>query len=407
MRILFIHQNFPGQFVHLAPALAARGHTVVALTINGTASSGVQVLRYQPQRGSTPEIHPWVVDFETKTIRGEACAQAMHELRQQGFVPDVVIAHPGWGEALFVKDIFPQARLVCFLEYAYRAQGADVGFDQEFEQTDWQSDARIRLKNTTNLLTLDALSERDVAYAPTHWQKSSQPAVYHDKIEVIHDGIDTEMIRPDAATRVTVKTDLGERVLTVGDEIVTFVNRNLEPYRGYHIFMRALPKLQKQRPDALTIIVGGDQLSYGKAAPEGKSWKQVFLEEVGDQLDMSRILFTGALPYDAYQKILRISACHVYLTYPFVLSWSMLEAMSTSCLLVASDTAPVREVITHGKNGLLVDFFDHAALANTISDVLAYPQAYQHLRQAARKHVIEHYDLNTVCLPQQIALVEG
>lgn len=399
MNLLFVHQNFPGQFKHLAPALAAAGHRVKALAIDGPGLPGIEVHRYKPARGTSRQIHPWAAEFETKVIRGEACAAAAQQMNAQGFVPDMIVANPGWGESLFLKDVWPNARLLALLEFYYAARGLDFDFDPEFFRRDLARDARLRTKNTHLLLTLE---EMDWGICPTHFQLSTVPRTYHDRISVIFDGIDTNAVRLEPAATVTVNG----RTLRAGDEIITFVNRNLEPYRGYHIFMRALPEILRRRPNAVALIVGGDEVSYGAAAPAGKTWKQIFLDEVKDRLDLSRVLFPGRIPYANFLKVLQVSACHVYLTYPFVLGWSCIESMSAGCLVVGSRTAPVQEVIEHEKNGLLVDFFDAAALTDAVVDCLARPEHYAPLRAAARKTAVERYDLATICLPQQMALVE-
>jgi len=406
MQLLFVHQNFPGQFRHLAPALAARGHQVCALGITAQALPGVRLLRYKPQRGNAPGVHPLAMEFETKVIRGEACAKAMLALRADGFSPDVVVAHPGWGEAMFVKDVWPRTRLLCFVEYHYRAEGGDVGFDPEFAAGgEIDARARQRVKNANNLIALDAM---DRGLSPTRWQASTVPDAYRDRIEVIFDGIDTRVVKPDpAATFVVGAGTPAERTLRAGDEVLTFVNRNLEPYRGYHVFMRALPEIQRRRPNAITLIVGGDEVSYGAKPPQGTTWKQRFLDEVRDRVDLDRVFFLGRIPYPDFVRLLQVSACHVYLTYPFVLSWSCIEAMGAGCAVVGSDTEPVREVIEHGRNGLLVDFFDRERLAATVSEVLQDPARYAALREAARRSVVERYDLSSVCLPRQVALVES
>jgi glycosyltransferase involved in cell wall biosynthesis len=249
------------------------------------------------------------------------------------------------------------------------------------------------------LLTLDAM---DWGICPTEFQRRTLPHAYHERISVVFDGIDTHVVRPDTAATVTVDG----RTLHAGDEVITFVNRNLEPYRGYHIFMRALPKILERRPGAVALVVGGEQVSYGAPAPAGKTWKQIFFDEVKERLDVSRVHFLGKLPYAQYLALLQISRCHVYLTYPFVLGWSCIEAMSAGCLVVGSRTPPVEEVIGHEKNGLLVDFFDVAGLADTVVEALGRPHHHIALRAAARRTVIERYDLKSICLPQQIALIE-
>ena len=224
------------------------------------------------------------------------------------------------------------------------------------------------------------------------------------KIEVIHEGINTDKAAPNPGAQLTLKRD--GTVFNCGDEVVTFVSRNLEPYRGYHTFMRALPRILAERPRARILIIGGDSVSYGSSAPKGGTWRDVFLREVRDTLDMSRVHFVGRVSYAIFLNAMQISSVHVYLTYPFVLSWSMLEAMACGGLIVGSDTAPVREVIHHGVNGLLTNFFNADALAEHVIDALAFPQRYHPLRTLARRTIIDNYDLQSVCLPRGINLLE-
>ncbi len=403
MHVLFVHQNFPGQYLHLAPALAARGDAVTALTIGERgAQRGLRVVRYTPQRSSSAALHPWVADLETKVIRGEAAANAAAALREGGYRPDVICAHPGWGEALFLKDVFPDARLLSFIEFFYRVDGADFGFDPEFAEADLAGRCRLRLKNANSLLNLDAA---DWCISPTHWQASTVPAAYRSRLSVVHDGIDTQRIRP--APQARVELARARTTLRPGDDVLTFVNRNMEPYRGFHVFMRALPEIQRRRPNLMTLIVGGDDVSYGKRLPPGQTWRQKMLAEIGGRLDMDRVRFVGHIAYGDFLAVLQVSAVHVYLTYPFVLSWSMLEAMAAGCVVVGSATAPVEEVIADGDNGLLVDFFSTTQIADAVDRVLDHPDRMAAMRARARQTIVERYDLTRVCLPRQMALVDA
>jgi glycosyltransferase involved in cell wall biosynthesis len=407
LNLLFIHQNFPGQFKFLAPALAARGDEVVAMTmqkVQQTHWQGVRIFPYAPARGTTPNVHPWVSDFETKTIRGEACFRAALNLKASGFEPDVIIAHHGWGESLFLREVWPKARLGIYCEFYYRSQGADVGFDPEFPAQDPGDVCRVRLKNLNNLLHFE---QADTGISPTHWQASTFPEPFRSKITVVHDGIDTEAVQPNARVQFTLPNG---RTLTKADEVVTFVNRNLEPYRGYHSFMRALPMLLKARPQAEVLIVGGDDVSYGARPPNGQKWKDIFATEVLGQIsdsDWSRVHFLGKLPYTQFIPLLQVSTVHVYLTYPFVLSWSLLEAMSAGCSIVASDTAPLREAIVHNDTGLLVDFFSPEAIAEQVSALLGQPEQRAALGASARRFAQANYDLKTICLPRQVQWVDS
>ncbi len=411
MRILFIHQNFPGQFKFLAPALASRGHEVTAFTmqkVEPTVWQGVRVLPYGSTRGTAPGVHPWVADFETKTIRGEACFRAALKLRDVGYVPDVIVAHHGWGESLFLKDVWPQARLGIYCEFFYQAERADTGFDPEFASTDEGDVCRLRLKNLNNLLHFQVA---DAGLSPTHWQASTFPEPFRSRISVVHDGIDTDALVPNPSVSMAIRTADGRQItLTRADEVVTFVNRNLEPYRGYHVFMRALPDLLRCRPKARVLIVGGNDVSYGARPPEGRTWKDIFTSEVRGRIpdgDWARVHFLGHLPHHLFTGLQQLSSVHVYLTYPFVLSWSLLEAMSCGCAIVASDTQPLHEAIQHRQTGRLVNFFDGQALVREVFELLDNPAERLRLGAAARAFARQHYDLKTVCLPGQVAWVEG
>jgi len=407
MKFLFVHQNFPGQFLHLAPALAARGHQVVGLGVNALKAPlpGVhhRTHRPGPPGPAAPDADSFFQEWAAKRARAQSAAQAMMDLKAEGFLPDVVFGHPGWGEMLHARDVFHRSRVLVFAEYYYGADGGDSFFDPEFQRgpVDLPSLQRLRLKNTH---LLHALADCDAAVSPTVFQKSQHPATFHDRIRVIHDGIDTDRFAPDPGA--SIKLQQAKLELKHGDEVVTFVSRQLEPYRGYHIFMRSLARLQRLRPQARVVIVGGDGTAYGASPPAGATWKNIFLNEVKGGLDMSRVHFVGQVPHALLQRLMQVSAVHAYLTYPFVLSWSMLEAMSQGALMVASSTGPVQEVIEHGRNGLLVDFFDHQALADTMAEALTRQQELQPLRQAARQTVADRYDLRRVCLPDMLKFVE-
>lgn len=321
-------------------------------------------------------------------------------LHRVGYRPDIVCCHPAWGEGLYLRDIWPDTVLLYFCEFFYHAHGYDSDFDPEFP-LGLDGRLRTRTRNAVHLLSLDAA---DWGISPTRWQQSSMPAQYRPRISVIFDGVDTAALTPVPDARL----EIGEGVvLDSSAEVITFVNRNLEPYRGYHVFMRALPRLLAARPKAHAVIIGGDGVSYGAAPPPGQSYKQRYLDEVKDALDLSRVHFLGRVPYPRYLEVLRASSVHVYLTYPFVLSWSLIEAMSAGCAVVASATAPVKEVVRDGENGLLFDFFDGEALVDRVGAVLDDPQRLAPMRAAARRTAIEHYDLATVCLPRQLRLIQA
>jgi len=360
MRILIIHQNFPGQFRHVAAEWASRpGWQVIGIgrdTAPGLPGvPGLRLIRYKPHRGVHREQHHYLRRMEDAVLHGQAVARVLLQLKKEGFTPDVILAHPGWGETLYAKDVFPHTRLVHYCEWFYNTPPldgldqvdratwpyADVGFDPEFPVT-FDDVARIRSWNALHLLNLQNC---DAGISPTHWQKAQHPKAYLDKITVAHEGIDTENLGPDP--NAVIKTPSGE-VLRANDPdkpVITYVARNLEPYRGFHTFMRALPAVQREHRNAHVVIVGGDDVSYGARPSGAKNWRERMLAEVGNQLDPTRTHFLGKMPYADYKRVLQVSSAHVYLTYPFVLSWSCLEAMATGCRLVASDLAPVREVV--------------------------------------------------------------
>ncbi len=404
MRVLFLHQNFPGQFLHVAQAIhGAPGHDIRAITDAANQRPDlVPTRRYTFDDKSIGRPHPLAVHFASRVARGEVVAREMMAMKQQGFTPDIVIGHPGWGETLFVKDVWPDVKLVVHAEFYYAAAGGDTDFDPEFAKPTFEARMRTRMKNAA---MLTALADADFGIAPTQWQGHSFPAELRRKIAVIHEGIDTGRVRPDPQAQVSLQGD--GPTLKAGEEIITFVNRNLEPYRGYHIFMRALPDILSARPHARAVIVGGDGVSYGPPPPRGTTWARVFLDEIRDRLPMDRVHFLGKVPYPTFLDLMRISSAHVYLTYPFVLSWSMLEAMSSGALVIASRTPPVEEVIEHGRNGLLFDFFDGAALTRSVIDALAEPEQYRDVRLRARATIEERYDLTRKCLPQWLKFLDA
>ena len=429
MRLLFIHQNLPAQFTHPINALLASGqHELVGVVAEGglerckALHPGLKLIGYRMPNASGPAAakpasgegassaspadspdapappHPYLTDADAQVRRGQTVARALLALKAKGFVPDLAVAHPGWGESLFFKDIYPDVPLLGYFEYFFGRPGGDVGFDPEFPDS-LDNRCRLRVRNAMYLSALDAC---DAGLTPTAWQHSRFPDVYQDRIRVIHEGVDTAALQPDPAARFVFK----DQVFLAGEPIVTFVARGLEPYRGFHRFMRALPELLCRQPKLRVIIVGGDAVSYGRSHPSKRSWREVLLEEVGNGLDLSRVFFTGKLSRTDLTRVLQVSAAHVYLTYPFVLSWSMLEAMSCGALVIGSQTAPVQEVIDHGRNGLLVDFFDGKALVDTVCGALDAPERYRAMRLTARKTVVGRYDLRTICLPKTLALFE-
>lgn len=375
--VLFLHQNFPGQFRHIAAHLAESPDWDVLAIGRDTAPGipGVRLIRYSPHRTARVETHHYVRSYEDCVLHGQAVLRILLDLKAKGYRPNVIIAHPGWGESLFVKEAFPDAKLVHFCEYYYRSKGTDADFDPEFPLS-IDGAAQIRVRNALHLLNLE---QCDLGITPTHWQHQLHPQAYRDKLVIAHEGIPVDQLAPDPAATLTLPNG---NTLSAGQPIVTYVARNLEPYRGFHQFMRALPHILQEHSSCQVVIVGGDGVSYGNSPSDAGNWREKLLRE--NPVDMSRVHFLGKVPYAIYKRVLRVSAAHVYLTYPFVLSWSLLEAMATGCLVIGSRTAPVEEVLQHGRNGLLVDFFKPIEIANSALSALAIPQRHDTLRQAAR-----------------------
>jgi glycosyltransferase involved in cell wall biosynthesis len=399
MKILFVHNNFPAQFQHVARALSRDPNVTVAAIGSATSRNlaNIKLLQYSVANPDVSAAHPFARRFEFECRRAEEVLYAASSLVYSGFAPDTIVAHPGWGESLPLRSIFPKARIIAYCEFYY-GLGRDVGFDPEFPQPGIDGHVALHLKNAASLL---ALCECDQGVSPTAWQYSTYPKEFQDKIKIIHEGVDVDIAKPkpDASLRLPDGT-----TLTRSDEVVTFIARNLEPLRGYHIFMRAVPKVLAKRPRAHIVILGGDGMSYGTEPPAGRSWKSIFFDEIGGRAYVERLHFAGLLQSQDYLSALQISSVHVYLTYPFVVSWSLLEALSVGCVVIASDTAPVRDIVT-SDNGLLVPFFEIEQLAESIIEVLANEQRFRPLRARARRSILERFDMRRKCLPEFMALL--
>jgi glycosyltransferase involved in cell wall biosynthesis len=399
MQILFIHQSFPGQFGHLAMQLASQpDNRVVFLTQAGTELDLPNVFKatFKQTRVARKETHPYLHNLENAVLQGQAAYRTGLSLKQQGFEPDIIYGHSGFGASMYMKDLYPKVPCMGYFEWFYHAYGSDVGFDPAEEVT-IDDECRIRTKN---MAILQELYSCDAGVSPTYWQHSQFPLEFRNKIRIIHDGVDTRACRPDANVKLVlpdVKLDLSE-----AEEIVTYVGRGMEPYRGFPQFMAAVSLLLKRRPKCHVVIVGGDGIAYGKPHPSGKSFREVMLEKY--PFDMKRVHFTGPLAYGLYRKVLQASSVHVYLTRPFVLSWSMLEAMSCGCTLVASDTPPVREVVHDGQNGLLFDFLKPQELTDRIEEALDDKTRRAMLGSNARQTIKDNYDVERL-VPLHIQLI--
>jgi glycosyltransferase involved in cell wall biosynthesis len=405
MKFLFVHQNMPGQYRELITWLAARpeGHEIYFLTQRSDVKlPGVTTVTYKAHHQPAKDAYGLSKDWEAAAGTGIGAALAARQLKDtRGWSPDIIIGHTGWGELTFLKEIWPDVPMIGFFEYFYRTSGGLVGFDPENPPND-QAGFFAQARNTvpyTNIHTVD------LGHTPTYWQRDRFPESFHDRMYVCHDGIRTDRLQPDPEASIS----LGrlDRPLTRDDEVITYVARNMERARGFHIMMRALPKILKERPNARVLMIGGNETSYGAESKHPEGLRGEMEEELQGQIDWSRVHFLGRVPYDALCDIIRISRCHIYLTMPFVLSWSLLESMSMQATVVAADVAPVREAVTHGETGMLVDFFDPDALAAQVVDVVANPESYAHLGPNARAHVVETYDFLTRCLPEHIAQINA
>ncbi|MEH2051968.1 glycosyltransferase family 4 protein [Nostoc sp.] len=395
MKILFLHPNFPSQFRNLAIVLGKDPNYQVVFGTNRREGeiAGVYKAIYTPSREAAPQTHHYVRNLENAVLTAQAVYRVAEKLKAEGFVPDIVYGHSGWGPTLFMKDVFPKAELLCYFEWFYHAHGSDADFDPS-EPLNADDECRIRVKNAPILTDLYSC---DRGLSPTNWQRQQFPKEYHRKLTVIHDGVDTQYFVPKPGAKLVlprINLDLSHV-----EELVTYVGRGMEPYRGFPQFMETVALLQQRRPKCHVVVVGEDRVAYGKNLPDGKTYKQLMLEKLS--LDLSRLHFTDRLPYNEYLQVLQASSAHVYLTRPFVLSWSMLEVMAAGCLLVASKTSPVLEVVQDGVNGLLVDFFSPDNIANRVEEALNNPQEMSTIRANARETILKRYDLAKL-LPQHL-----
>jgi len=399
MKALFIHQNFPAQYLALASALAKdRNNRVGFIThYQGPVEiEGVTKMRYEPARGPHADTHSYVQPFERAVLDAQAVFRVLQSLKASGFTPDVVCAHTGWGLGMFVKDIYPDTPLLLYCEWFTRHRGGDLDFEPA-KPCDINDVLRYRASNAAMLVDLEAC---DGGVSPTEWQRSRFPDAYRPRIDVLHDGIDTDYFHP----RPGAKLDLPGLDLSRAGEIVTYVARGMDAYRGFPQFIEMLGHLLARRPHCHVVIVAADRVAYGPPPPQGTSYKDGMLAKI--PLDRSRVHFVGTLPYGLYKQVLQASSAHVYLTRPFVLSWSLIEAMASGCLIVASDTAPVREAIEDGVNGLLVDFFDVQAIARRVEEALDGGERLAPLREAARQSALERY-AQAKLLPRHLDLLQA
>ena len=358
----------------------------------------LKTFTYEPPAGAGPATHHYLKPFETNVRRAQVVFKALVEIKKT-FVPDVVLGHTGWGELMYVKEALPKAKILGFSEYFYQPRLADIGFDAEFPN----SFDELLKTTSRNLVNWQTFHSIDWNLMPTAWQASTHPREFLERSTVIFDGVDTINLKPNPEAFFEVD---GHK-FTAKDEIITFINRNFEPYRGFHVFYRALPDILKRRPNAHVLMIGGGGVSYGAGPKGGGTWREKLEAEVGSQIPQDRVHWSGRIEYDKLISALQISKAHVYLTYPFVQSWSMVEAMGLGALVIGSKTSPVQEFIEHGKTGLLFDFFNKEQLTNQVCEVLEHPKKYDQIRLNARAFISKNYDIKTICLPKQAELIES
>jgi glycosyltransferase involved in cell wall biosynthesis len=407
MRVLFVHDHFPGHYKHVAAALASDpANRVVFATAGrreagadvGAASAipGVEMRTYFPHRGPGEATHPYVRPFEDAVLRGQAMFRLCRSLRNEGFVPDLICAHAGFGPGLYLKEAFPETPLLSYFEWFYRSAGADADFLGGAMHPD--DACRVRTRNAAILVEL---AQCDWGLCPTDFQRSQFPAAFRDKMTLLHDGIDTDLFSPRPGTPMALPgLDLSQ-----APEIVTYATRGMEPYRGFPQFMRAAALLLERRPNLHIVVGGADTVSYGSRRTDGRSYKEAVLAELAGR-DLSRLHFCGPLEGEQWLTLLRATTVHVYLTVPFVLSWSLLEAMSAGSPIVASDTAPVREVVTDGVEGLLADLRSPEAIARRVEEALDDRALRARLSEAARGRALSQYDLADL-LPRHLRLMHN
>ena len=406
MKLLFIHKGFPGQFKELIPKLRARGDHIITITTPIEKIKIPQNVHYYPyhvHQANGRDTFPLASELETKIIRGEAVAREAEKLLRKGLRPDLIVGHPGWGEMLFLGDIWPNVPQLHYLEFFYGVEGTDNNIDDEYGiKHTWKTKAKARIKNTNLLANLEQMH---IGLTPTKFQYSLLPLRAQKQTSIIHDGIDTEWLCPNPKAQLKTPSGL---IFNREQTIITFINRTFEPYRGIHIFLKALAKLQAKHPSVQALLVGEDtpNVSYGNSRDDGQGWLSALRNELGESIDWGRVHHLGLVNHSILLKVFQISSAHIYLSYPFVLSWSMLEAMSSGTLTIGSATPPVMELIKDGKTGLLVPFNDCDALADTIFEAISNPSAYTSIKENARKHIQTNYNLND-CVNSRIKLIDA
>lgn len=397
MNFLFVHQNFPGQYVHLLRSLLADNlaqpgtHEIVFMTEpNQNFMDGVRKVTYSRPPPAPKALAPAAWEFECAALRAQACYQGAQQIKALGFKPDIILGHHGWGEMLNLCDVFPGVPILGYFEFYYKIHNTDVNFDPEFPMDETRFGA-VRAKNTINLL---AIALEQWGQSPTYWQYSTYPDWAKSKIRIIEEGVNLELCAPEPALR-RKKITVGPLTVTPKQKLLTFVSRNLEPYRGFHTLMRALPKILEECPNLVVSIVGGEEVSYGAPPPDGGSWKNVLLRELEGQIDLSRVHFMGKVKYQDHLTLLKRSDVHIYLSYPFVASWSLREALACGCVIVGADSPTVTEFIKDGINGIVTPTLASDKLAENALRALNDNALSAKLRLGAREFAEKHLSMES------------
>jgi glycosyltransferase involved in cell wall biosynthesis len=398
MHVLFVHQNFPAQFGHIAAHLIRR-HGYRCTFVNerrGGRVGDIECVQYKVEGGATRHNHYCTRTFENTTRHALGVYEAVQA--RPDLKPDLIVGHSGFGSTLFLRELFPDVPIINYFEYFYRTRNSDMDFRKDFPP---QPIDFLRARNRNAMVLLD-LDNCDAGYSPTEYQRGLFPEEYQGKVRTIFDGVDTAVWKPMA----NVPREVNGYKVPDGMKVVTYATRGMESMRGFDIFMKAAKKVCDRRKDVIFLVAGQDKVGYGgdERHTGGKSFKDWILSK--DNYDLSRFVFLGLIPPLELARLFNITNVHVYLTVPFVLSWSLLDALACGATVLASDTPPVREMIKSGVNGVLFDFFDADALAELTSQLLDRREEYKVLGRQGAAIIKEKYSID-VCLPQMVELYES
>ena len=390
LRVLFVHPSFPGQFGHIARYLADEAGWECTFASTAEPHEGercIRKIRYRPDEKVAKSKHFLTQDFQDEVSHAAGLHEALKSVGAS-VRPDLIVGYTGSGSGLFLRELFPETPIIGYVEYFFHPHGSAIDFRPDFPP-DERAVLRHVLRNAGLMLQLEDCT---AGYTPTRFQHGLLPEPYRSKVRVIHDGIETAFWK-----RITRPSGSGDR-----QRIVTYAARGLEAMRGFDLFMRVARRIQEEYPNVAFLVAGSDVVQYG--SDEAHISEDTFKEHVlaHDDFDLERFRFLGWIPRGDLLQILNLSDLHIYLTVPFVLSWSLLNAMSCGCTILASDTEPVREVIRPGENGLLRDFFDVEGLAEAAVRVLEDPEAHRALGSAARQTVLDRYSLDVV-MPEMLS----